>query len=303
MAVIDDIAWFKNTFADKIVPRLQGTPIPFDLVCAIAYQEAGELWSRTRHHLPVREVLRLAVGDTLDAPNRSAFPRDKAQLLSTKDGDEMFAVAHRLLREMAAATGIEAYQRVARKPNKFVHGFGLFQIDLQWFRSDPDFFLHQQWQDIDVVTAKMLAELLRGVSSLGYEGRTVLSDAEAAFLAIVYNTGFRNFRKERGLRQGHFNGSHYYGECIDRYTKLARTVPTPTIAAPFARYEVQVRSSLKVRRGCGLAFPVIRSLANRARLVVLEFINTPSGRWAAVDLDGDGRHDGYVAAAYIAPVD
>jgi len=31
MAVIDDIAWFKNTFADKIVPLLRGTPIPFDL--------------------------------------------------------------------------------------------------------------------------------------------------------------------------------------------------------------------------------------------------------------------------------
>jgi len=303
MAVIDDIAWFKNTFADKIVPLLRGTPIPFDLVCAIAYQETGELWSRTRHHLPVREVLRLAVGDTLDAPNRSAFPRDRAHLLSAGGGAEMFAIAHGLLGEMAMATGIEAYQRVARNPHKFVHGYGIFQIDLQWFRSDPDFFLQQRWQDIDVVTAKMLAELLRGVGSLGYEGRTDLSATEAAFLAIVYNTGFRNFRKNRGLRQGHFNGSHYYGECIDRYIKLARTVPTPTIAAPFARYEVRVRSSLNLRPGSGLAFPAIRSLVNKTRLFVLEFINTPSGRWAAVDLDGNGTRDGYVAAAYIAPVD
>src|SRR5689334_12979566 len=44
MTIKDEITWFKQQFASDVVPALAGTPVSFDLVCAIAFQESGELW-------------------------------------------------------------------------------------------------------------------------------------------------------------------------------------------------------------------------------------------------------------------
>jgi hypothetical protein len=77
MAIRDEIAWFKEHFAADVIPSLAGTPLSFDLICALAFQESGELWSKLRLHLPRADVLRLSVGDTLDEPNRSAFAKTR----------------------------------------------------------------------------------------------------------------------------------------------------------------------------------------------------------------------------------
>ena len=229
MAVKDEIKWFKDNFSADVIPALAGTPLSFDLICAITFQASGEFWSRLRRDLPREEVLRLSVGDTLDEPNRSAFPKNKDALIGVDGGQEMFDLAHQLLVEMAEATGIEAYERVARRPNKFVHGYGIFQYDLQFFRTDPDFFLEQRWKSIDACIEKMMGELKRALDQLGFSDKDLLTDLELAFVAIVYNTGFGNFRKSRGLQQGHFDGTHFYGENIDHFIKIARTVPTPSL--------------------------------------------------------------------------
>jgi len=196
----------------------------------MAFQESGELWSKMRLHLPRDEVLRLSVGDTLDAPNRSAFPKNKAALLAVANGQQMFDLAHRLLIEMGDATGIETYQALGRRPDKFLHGYGLFQYDLQFFRTDPDFFLQQRWRSIDACVEKMMSELRKGLGQLGLAGQTSLTDLQSAFVAIVYNTGFGNFRESKGLQQGHHDGAHFYGENIDRFIKIARSVPMPASA-------------------------------------------------------------------------
>jgi hypothetical protein len=232
MAVKDEIKWFKSNFATDIIPALAGTPLSFDLICAIAFQESGELWSKLRLHLPREEILRLSVGDTLDEPNRSAFPKSKAELVEIEGGAEMFDLAHQLLGEMAEATGIEAYQRVARRPHKFVHGYGIFQYDLQFFKTDPDFFLEQRWKNIDACVGKMVGELKHALDKLGFADKPSLTDLEAAFTAIVYNTGFGNFRKSRGLQQGHFDGTHFYGENIDQFIKIARTIQIRELVEP-----------------------------------------------------------------------
>lgn len=225
MAVSDEIKWFKDTFFSPVNAVIAGTPISLDLVSAIAYQESGELWSRMRSKLPVNEVLRLCCGDTLDSPNRSAFPRKKADLVAVPKGQEMFDLAHSLLGEMAAATGIEAYQRLAQRPDKFVHGYGMFQYDLQFFKEDPDFFLQQQWKTLGGTLGKLMKELKSAIQRLGYDAKTSLTDRESAFAAIVYNTGFGNFKEGKELRQGYFDGAHFYGENIDAFLKIARTIP------------------------------------------------------------------------------
>ena len=206
------------------------TPLSFDLVSAIAFQESGELWSKLRLHLPREEILRLSVGDTLDEPNRSAFPKNKDALIAAQRGQPMFELAHRLLVEMADATGIKAYQAVARRPHKFVHGYGIFQYDLQFFRRDPDFFLEQRWKSIEACVDKLMTELKRGLDQLDFSDKESLTDREFRLCCDVYKTGFGNFRESRELQQGHHDGTHFYGENIDRYLKIAHTIPTPRSA-------------------------------------------------------------------------
>jgi hypothetical protein len=232
MAIMDEIRWFKQNFAADILPALAGTPLSFDLICAIAFQESGELWSKLRLHLPRSEILRLSVGDTLDAPNRSAFPRTKQVLVGAPKGQQMFDLAHRLLVEMGDGTGIEAYQHLGTNPDKFVHGYGIFQYDLQFFRSEPDFFLMQKWQDIAACVEKLMVELRGALEDLDLSSETSLTDLQSAFVAIIYNTGFGNFNPGRGLKQGHNDGAHFYGENIDRFMKIAATIPTPSVGAP-----------------------------------------------------------------------
>ncbi|MGZ2454796.1 hypothetical protein ACVIRO_007613 [Rhizobium ruizarguesonis] len=230
MTIKEEIKWFKTNFAADVIPALAETPLSFDLICAIAFQESGELWSKLRLHLPRGEVLRLSVGDTLDTPNRAAFPKNRAELVEVEGGEQMFEAAHDLLGEMAEATGIEAYQRVAQRPEKFVRGYGIFQYDLQFFKVEPDFFLDQRWQNIDACVEKMVTELKHALRQLGLDDKQSLTDLEAAFTAIVYNTGFGNFRKNKGLQQGHFDGTHFYGENIDQFIKIAREIPNPMMA-------------------------------------------------------------------------
>ena len=221
------MAWFKEQFAGEITPALAGTPLSFDLICAIAFQESGELWSKLRLNLPRGEVLRLSVGDTLDAPNRSAFPKNKNALIAAPRGQQMFDLAHRLLIEMGDATGIEAYQHLGTRPEKFVHGYGIFQYDLQFFRSAPDFFLEQRWKSIDACVDKLMTELRAALRQLGFSNKSSLTDLQSAFVGIVYNIGFGKFRKAKGLEQGYFDGTHFYGENIDRFLQIARGIPTP----------------------------------------------------------------------------
>jgi hypothetical protein len=63
-----------------------------------------------------------AVGDTLDEPNRSAFPKNKDALIAAPRGQQIFDLAHQLLIEMGDATEIEVYQHLGRRSEKFVHG-------------------------------------------------------------------------------------------------------------------------------------------------------------------------------------
>ncbi|MGH6801375.1 MAG: SH3 domain-containing protein, partial [Methylocella sp.] len=73
-------------------------------------------------------------------------------------------------------------------------------------------------------------------------------------------------------------------------------------AMPLGPHVVNVRTDLKLRGGPGAEFPIIKSLVNRTPLNVLEFVDTASGRWALVDLEGDGSKDGFVFANFIEPV-
>jgi hypothetical protein len=227
----DDIRWFKSHFADRIRAAIRGTPYSLDFLVAIACQETGEIWPALRRKgLAEADILALCVGDILDAPNRSAFPRNKAELIGYPGGDRMFEVARAAF--VAMATHIRSYRPYIDKPNKFAHGYGIFQRDLQFFKEDPAYFLERRYADFDASLANALHELEAQRRRLGYRDGDVLGILEMAYIGIAYNTGAGNFRKSRGLKQGYKpEGGQYYGENLFDFIRLSETV-AETGAAP-----------------------------------------------------------------------
>ncbi len=235
MANAQDIKWFKETFGRQVNQAIAGTPLTLDFMAALACQETGEIWSVLRKKgLGTGEILKLCVGDTIDAkPNgkgRRAFPKTKSELVAAPRGSEMFAIARQALIDMAAH--IAGYRGMAAMPNKFCHGFGMFQRDLQFFKADPHYFLNRDYEKFQGTLTHAVAELKRGLAKLRLDARPSLSDLELAAVGIVYNTG--GYKASAGLKQGYFDGAKYYGESLFDYLRLAHAVPVGGEASDFA---------------------------------------------------------------------
>jgi hypothetical protein len=218
-----DMKWFKENFHAEIETAIAHTPFTLDLLVAVACQETGHIWSvlRKKPSLTLKEILALCVGDSLDAPNRGAFPKTKAHLLSKPRGDEMFVIARQALVDMAQH--IPGFP-VSNK-NKFCHGYGVFQFDLQFFPEDPDYFLQKRYEIFSETLGKCISELTSKATKIGLFNKPSLTDMELTAVAIAYNTG--KFVPSKGLKQGHFNGTKFYGEEIFDFIRVAHTVPVP----------------------------------------------------------------------------
>jgi len=230
----DDIRWFKQHFHSDIEAAVAGTPFDLDMMTALACQETGEIWPVLRKdpQLTVNDIVALCVGDTLDADKgRRAFPKTKAELIAAPNGQAMFDIARQGLVDMAAH--IKSYRGAASNPNKFVHGFGIWQYDLQFFRTDPQYFLQKRYETVSGTLGKALGELTEALKKVGFQNKSSLTDMEMATVAIAYNTG--GFNPSRGLKQGFKDeDGRFYGELIFDFIKLARTVPTPSDAPAVA---------------------------------------------------------------------
>jgi len=224
MSLVDDIAWFKATFGDRIRAAVAGTPFTLDLITALAVQETHEVWGRARKKWPAAQVLALCVGDIIDASGgRRAFPKSRAALEAVPHGKEMFAIARQSIEDMASVA--PEYKKYLKNPNKFAHAFGLFQYDIQAFPRDPDFFLHKQWHDFDKCLAKCVAELsekLQGKWARSLRTKAALGPKDLVYLAVAYNKG--SAKVGAGFKQGFKSGGKYYGELIDHYMQLAKQV-------------------------------------------------------------------------------
>ena len=303
MPAADDIRWFKQMFRSQIEPALTATPFDVDMIVAIASQETGYIWSVLRKkQLPLERVVALCVGDTIDfkgpGKGRQAFPRTKDALVAAPNGQMMFDIARKALEDMAAY--IPGYHAAVANPNKFCHGYGVFQRDLQFFKDDPDYFLERRYENFADTLTHCLGELQRGLKKLGFESRTHLSDLEFAMVAIAYNTG--GYNPAKALKQGFFDGEKYYGERIFEYLTLSRSVDTVATQLAPGRYVVMARGGLKLRGGPGTNFGSERTLPAGTELDVVELSNADPS-WARVDLEGDGLLDGYVFASFLVPAD
>ena len=241
----------------------------------------------------VEEVLALCVGDTIDAPSRSAFPKNRAALLAKPRGADMFEIGRDALERVAEH--INGYKPSASNPNKFMRGYGLFQYDLQFFLKDADFFLSKEWARFDGCMAKLLAELKDCLHKVGLQNKSSLTDLEMCAVAIAYNKG--SYNPALGLKQGHKSDGKFYGENIFDFIALSRqapwtgAVPTDIPAVPgpvngvVERSKVIAREGLRLRGGPGSEFPVFRVVAFGTIVDVLRKRRSlgprrPGRRWA-----------------------
>jgi len=229
MIKIEALRWFKETFGPQMQDAVNGTPFSVDLLVAVAAQETGTFWAANRNKLPLDQLLELCVGDTLDENRgRRAFPRTHAHLLQQPRGDQMLAIGHQAL--VAVAQHVPDYLPASKNRNKFCHGYGVFQYDLQFFLTDPDYFLERRWRSFPSSLGKCLEELTAAAKRLRLADGHKLNDMESVAVAIAYNSG--RFIPSKGLKQGFESGGRFYGENINDYLRISQTIETPQLAAP-----------------------------------------------------------------------
>lgn len=306
----DDMRWFKQQFHEKINAAVVDTPFSLDFMTALACQETGEVWPRLRKKdLSVDRILELCVGDTIDG--RSAFPRSRAELESAPNGKEMFDIARAALVDMAQF--ITEYQKVATNPDKFCHGFGIFQYDIQFFKKeDPDYFLQRRYTSFDASLGKALSELKSAAKKIGLHTKPALSDMEMTFVAIAYNTG--GFNPAKGLKQGFRpkdkNGipvGLFYGEQTFQFIQTSKTVPVddagpaPTTDPAGPRFKVTSTDPLRLRNEAVIDptnANVLTRLPNGQ--IVTATTNQAVNGFLEVETDFEGKHfKGFASAQFL----
>jgi hypothetical protein len=309
----DDMRWFKQQFHEKINAAVVNTPFSLDFMTALACQETGEVWPKLRKKdLSVDRILELCVGDTIDG--RSAFPRSKAELVAAPNGQKMFDIARAALVDMAQF--ITDYQKVAQNPDKFCHGFGIFQYDIQFFKNeDPDYFLQRRYTSFDASLGKALSELKSAAKKIGLHTKPALSDMEMTFVAIAYNTG--GFNPAKGLKQGFRpkdkNGipvGLFYGEQTFQFIQTSKTVPVddaepaPTPDPAGLRLKVTSTDPLRLRNEAVIDptnANVLTRLPNGH--VVSATTNQVVNGFLEVETDFDGKHfKGFASAQFLKQV-
>lgn len=315
MKTAEAIAWFKRTFGERVAAATKGMPFGVDLITAIAQQETGYIWAGlVQRGLAEAEVLRLCVGDTLDADRgRSCFPKNKAELLGATRGSEMFALARQTLLDMARY--VNGYQSATINPNKFCHGYGIFQYDIQFFLENPDFFLQQSWGDFEACLTQLLDELKAAMARQGWRNRASLTDDEQVYLAIAYNKGKADCTA--GFRQGHESDGKYYGENINEFLQIARGVTlseaAPAVAVapklelrPGAVFEVvAVKGPLRLRSEPCVSSPINANVIARLPIGhLVQRLTTPAqGEFVEVETECDGKIlRGFASAKYLREV-
>jgi hypothetical protein len=223
----DAMIWMHTTFGADITAALAGTPISEKLVIAIGIQETYYLWAKMYKTATPAEVLAVCVGDTIDYPRRkTAWPKNRAELEAHPKGKAMFKSARAALERLAKVNA--GFAGPAKNPDKFCHGFGMFQYDIQFFKTDPDFFLKETWATWGGTLSRGVMELKDKMAGLYGPGKTALSHDEAAFLAIAYNQGVKKTKANMSslrFKQGHKDASGvYYGEYIDRNLLAMKTL-------------------------------------------------------------------------------
>ncbi|MDX0009828.1 SH3 domain-containing protein [Sinorhizobium meliloti] len=218
----DAMIWMNHTFGPDMDAAAAGTPIPRKLLIAIGIQETFYIWAKMYKTARPEDVLSVCVGDTIDFPTRqSAWPKNRSELEAHPKGHAMFKVARTALERIAEVNS--GYRTAARNPDKFCHGFGMFQYDIQFFKNDPTFFLEGTWATWKGTLGRGMSELKDKCTQLYGANKSRLTHDESVYLGIAYNRGAARTKGDiptKRFKQG-FKDSDgvYYGEHIDTNLK------------------------------------------------------------------------------------
>ena len=155
------------------------------------------------------------------------------------------------------------------------------------------------------------AEYRVGAYSSGAVSKALISKGLIELTWLAMSRGFRG--TAQALAAGQYNLSQRPGEqtlcgldCdfndanpanpdFGAFT-LDHGLPAPPVVAP--RFRVIARSGLRLREGPGTQFEQIGSLSNGQ----VVFVPSVADGWARVDIEGDGRVDGFASAALLEAV-
>jgi subtilisin family serine protease len=154
--------WMIANFGSQLSDAVKTTPLSVPLLCAIACREAGAYWLPLTTHMTAAQVLGLCVydasGDYLGT-TRSAFPTNRAQ----------FQLAYgATFTNMLVDEANKARAARGLAPGQYLYkGYGIFQYDLQFVRSDQNFFQSKLWYDFTECVSRAVAELKENYAKFG----------------------------------------------------------------------------------------------------------------------------------------
>jgi hypothetical protein len=214
----------------------------------------------------------------------------------------MFKIANASLKDMAGF--IPGYAAAAANPDKFCHGYGIFQYDIQFFKTDPDYFLQRRWTDFSQTLGKAIGELKAKMGPAKVPGKISLTDMEMAQVAIAYNRG--SYDPAKGLKQGFKDGSgRFYGENFADYLRRSKAIETPDTEPGTAigvTLTVVTQGGQLMLRSAPLKDPanVIGRLDNGQKVQAPSL--TPNNGFLEVDaVIGGKKVHGFAAADFLKP--
>lgn len=153
--------WLKASFGAELKAAVKKSNFTVDHLCGIACQETAYFWLSFIDDLNPVQICAACVldgsGDYKPEQNpRSAFPRNTAAFRAQYDASDP-GFADMLIAEGNASRKIRSMQPV----NWLYKGYGLFQYDLQFVKTDKGFFLNKEWHSFAACLDRLMVELDR----------------------------------------------------------------------------------------------------------------------------------------------
>lgn len=159
-AVRPATAWLLDHYGPVLQRAFQGTPVPLDLACAFACQESAYTWFTNKKFVAGRspdEMMQLLALDNVSP--RCAYPRDTDEFKNDKRTADLAPILIAICDQSRQARGYSP-------TGKLLYGYGLFQYDLQNYKSDPGFWRDKVvgsskpglWPDVAVCADRLVRE-------------------------------------------------------------------------------------------------------------------------------------------------